>query len=171
MHGDAKKRKSQELKNSLQNDEDPKKPCNKRPKLKQNPELKVLGSLKNKKGFDRPDEAKGNALRRKSIVKKAILHKTKSFKKHSKSSSQRDTPEAEIKGSKNEEKHDGVDMGLQKVKKRRKRKRRKDNTVLDEASRLQRRTRYLLIKVKLEQNLIDAYSAEGWKGQRYHTIS
>lgn len=53
-----------------------------------------------------------------------------------------------------------------KSKKRRNRKCRKNNVELDEASRFQRRTRYLMIKMKLEQNLIDAYSGEGWKGQR-----
>lgn len=57
-------------------------------------------------------------------------------------------------------------IGTTDRRKRRKRTK-KRNIVRDEVSYLQRRARYLLIKMKLELNLIDAYSADGWKGQRY----
>ncbi|KAL2338682.1 hypothetical protein Fmac_013128 [Flemingia macrophylla] len=64
---------------------------------------------------------------------------------------------------------DGV-VKLHKLKRKRKKKRQRKNVDLDDPSRLQRRTRYLLIKMKLEQNLIDAYSGEGWKGQSREKI-
>ena len=61
-----------------------------------------------------------------------------------------------------------------KTRKRKSKRQQKGNKAeeeeVDEALRLQRRTRYLLIKMKMQQNLIDAYAAEGWKGQRYKTF-
>lgn len=67
------------------------------------------------------------------------------------------------------------EMEEEKVKKTRKRKskrQQKDNKVeVDDSLRLQRRTRYLLIKMKMQQNLIDAYATEGWKGQRYKILN
>ncbi|MCL7048402.1 hypothetical protein MKW94_022456 [Papaver nudicaule] len=58
----------------------------------------------------------------------------------------------------------------QRTGSRRKRKRIKENREQDETVRLQRRTKYLIIKMKLEQNMIDAYSGEGWKGQSREKI-
>lgn len=97
----------------------------------------------------------------KKLIKKA-LHKSKSSRKQLSSNCQ---------GASNEKgKHPTVDVRSQKLKQRKKRKRAKNSVEHDEAARLQRRTRYLLIKMKLEQNLLDAYAGEGWKGQRYEVF-
>lgn len=98
----------------------------------------------------------------KKIVDKAISQKNKVHKKN---------PSLGLKDKlvKSSEKSVGKDVEPHNCKKRRRKKKRKENSEIDEASRLQRRTRYLLIKMKLEQNFIDAYSAEGWKGQRYRS--
>ncbi|XP_023765464.1 pathogenesis-related homeodomain protein [Lactuca sativa] len=65
---------------------------------------------------------------------------------------------------------ENTDLTSEKLKKRRKRKRTKNKVEVDEASRLQGRTRYLLFKMRKEQNLLDAYSTEGWKGQSREKI-
>lgn len=67
------------------------------------------------------------------------------------------------------EPNDTVNEGSANGKKERrgrKKKQMQKNTV-NEFSRTRTHLRYLLHRIKYEQNLIDAYSAEGWRGQRY----
>ena len=46
----------------------------------------------------------------------------------------------------------------------------KTNVVQDELFRTKRCVKYLLLRIGFEQNMIDAYSSEGWKGQSQEKI-
>ena len=107
-----------------------------------------------------------------SSNKKVIIRK---YRHKTDGKSSRMLSSTKLEGGKNSHSSgiEGNDVdGEENIKKhkRRKKKRQRNNMDVDDASRLRRRTRYLLIKMKLEQNLIDAYSGEGWKGQRYVKI-
>ena len=51
--------------------------------------------------------------------------------------------------------------GLKRKQQRRKKKKKAQNVPQDEVSCAKRRIKYLLLKMKLEQNLINEYSGEG----------
>lgn len=59
-----------------------------------------------------------------------------------------------------------VSDGSAKKKRGRRKKGEKDRVVHDEYTRIKKRLKYFLHRIHYEQNLIDAYSSEGWKGHR-----
>lgn len=158
MTGGGKRQTLMELKKSLQMKNGKVKSLGKKPKpLLQE---KLINLVIPKKKMDRVKKDRRNDSI-KNLIKKAKLQKIKTTKKQSSLKCQ---SENLSNGTGTQPKENARS---QTIKKSRKRKRRKDNVEHDEPTRLQRRTRYLLVKMKLEQNLIDAYAGEGWKGQRY----
>lgn len=63
-----------------------------------------------------------------------------------------------------------MEISAEQSKRRRKKHMKKTNVVQDELSRTRRRVKYLLLRIGFEQNMIDAYSSEGWKGQSQEKI-
>uniref|UniRef100_A0A5B7AA23 Homeobox protein HAT3.1 n=1 Tax=Davidia involucrata TaxID=16924 RepID=A0A5B7AA23_DAVIN len=53
---------------------------------------------------------------------------------------------------------------------RRKKKKQIKKIPVDEFSRIRKHLRYILTRMRYEQNLIDAYSGEGWKGQSLEKV-
>ncbi|XP_058113599.1 pathogenesis-related homeodomain protein isoform X5 [Magnolia sinica] len=131
--------------------------------------VKTIGSIRSKK---KASEFSGGGNRNNSLNGKRVrrtMQKLSNVKANRKQSSLQLVAgkPSPLRRKRNGENAAGD--GVQRIEKRRKKKR-KERVEPDEASRLQRRTRYLLIKMKLEQNLIDAYSGEGWKGQSREKI-
>ncbi|OMO63308.1 hypothetical protein COLO4_32568 [Corchorus olitorius] len=105
------------------------------------------------------------------LIKHSARRKTsKAFKKkymlRSSSSDRVLRSKSQEKPDASEPSNNLADVGSSKQKRRTKRKKKKrgKGEAADEYSRIRTHLRYLLNRINYEQNLIDAYSTEGWKG-------
>lgn len=63
-----------------------------------------------------------------------------------------------------------TEISAEQSKRRRKKHKKKTHVVQDELSRTRKHIKYLLLRIGFQQNMIDAYSNEGWKGQSQEKI-
>ncbi|KAL6191770.1 hypothetical protein ACLB2K_038159 [Fragaria x ananassa] len=138
-------------------------------KVKPKSKTTIASSLLKRRNADSSRKGTKNNDTSKKLTSRKGLHKARDADNSNKSSSLK-LQKDKVSKDGSDEKGENAD-GETRIRKRRRKKKSKKNKVdVDETARLQRRTRYLLIKIKLEQNLIDAYSGEGWKGQSREKI-